>query len=62
MQFEHRLAVGFLQILQLFLVLLTKILRIGSKRVLYASFTIIDPLLDLRRRLGWPQSLSSYLE
>jgi hypothetical protein len=49
-QLQHRLAVRFLQRLELRLVLLADILRLGLQRVLHPSLGLIDPGLDLRRR------------
>ena len=43
-QFQYRFAVRFLQILQLLLVLLANILRIGAKGVLHPLLRILDPL------------------
>ena len=44
---QHRLAVRFLQILQLLLVLIPEVLRVRTKRVLHAALAVFNPLLDL---------------
>src|SRR3546814_14779695 len=47
---QHGLAVGFLQILELTLVLLAYVLGLGPEGILHARLALIDPVLDLRRR------------
>lgn len=47
---QHRLAVRFLQRLELHPVLLADVLRLGLQRVLYPSLGLIDPGLDLLGR------------
>lgn len=46
---QHCLAVGFLQALQLPLVLLAHILGLGSQRVFHTMLAILHPAFDLRR-------------
>jgi hypothetical protein len=49
-QLQHRLTVRFLQRLELRLVLLADVLRLGLQRVLHPGLGLIDPGLDLRGR------------
>ncbi|WP_236694934.1 hypothetical protein, partial [Rhodobacter capsulatus] len=49
-QFQHRLAIGFLQILELLFVLLANIERVGAQGILHAPLRVLDPALDLGRR------------
>lgn len=46
-QLQHRFPVGLLQLLDLLLVLLTDVQRVGTQRVLHAPLRLIDPGLDL---------------
>ena len=46
---QHGLAVGLLQVLQLPLVLLTYVFRLGPQGVLHAAFAGFNPDLDFRR-------------
>lgn len=46
---QHRLAIGFLQILHLPLVLLTNVLGLCPQDVLHASLDILNPAFDLGR-------------
>src|SRR5690606_38485489 len=49
-QLQHGLAIGLLQVLELALVLLAHVLRLGAQRVLHAGFGMLHPFLDLGRR------------
>jgi len=48
-QLQHGFAVSFLQLLELALVLLAHVLRLGAQRVLHPALVVLDPALDLRR-------------
>src|SRR3990167_1079436 len=45
-QLQHRLAVGFLQVLELALVLIAHVLGLGTQGVLHPALAVIDPTLD----------------
>lgn len=49
-QLQHRFPVGFLQVLELTLVLLAHVFGLGAQRVLPYPLAVLDPVLDLRRR------------